>query len=248
MLDTFLLILSRVIAFVSTAPVIGRKDLAFNIKIAFALYVTIALLWTVPVSQPGAIATGYNMGLFLLHIGVNATIGLFLGFLANLVMLTINTCGSIINTQIGLSQAMMMDPSTKVQTQLLDPLFGMLGMMLFLYLDGMAWLLSALQRSFTMFPLYQVRHDLPHIISYDAITQLISNTVVVGVELVAPIFLVTILLDVMLGVINRTAQQMPVFQLSSALKPAIGLGLMMVTMPHFLAAARNYLQDHARFF
>ena len=52
----------------------------------------------------------------------------------------------------------------------------------------------------------------------------------------------------MLGIVNRTAQQMPVFQLSFALKPSIGIAIMLLTLTTFIQALSDYLNDYAKIF
>jgi flagellar biosynthetic protein FliR len=244
-LNAWLLIFARVLAFVQFAPVINRKDIPFNIKLSLALYLTSLLVWVVP--HPGSALNpqGLELGIMLF---MNVLVGALIGFIADLVLQTVYSAGDLMNNQIGLSSAMMFDPGARKQIALLGTLFVFIGGMVFLELGGLYWLIENLQRSFETFPLQALSHDIPGKIALDYLVMLAGNTLTVGVILVAPVMIVTLAVDIMLGVINRTAQQIPVFQLSFALKPVIGLIVFLTTLPLFIESVAHYLKDFQRFF
>ncbi|MEB3286739.1 MAG: flagellar biosynthetic protein FliR [Vampirovibrionales bacterium] len=245
-LDTGLLLFARALTFIVTGPIFNRRNLPFMLKVIFAIFLTVSLVWLVPVPKAAAISTAG--GDFYLLILVNMTIGAMMGFSANLLLLTINAAGNVLNNQIGLSSAMLLDPSTGTQTMVMEPLFNMIGTILFIQLGGLHWMINALERSCRMFPLYQVQHKVLEVFDMDYLVQLSGDTVTVAVQLVAPVMVVTIAVDIILGIVNRSAQQMPVFQLSFALKPAIGVAVLLMTLPILINSMIYFLNDHARLF
>ena len=54
----------------------------------------------------------------------------------------------MINTQMGLSSAMVMDPTSNSQTSILSRIITLLGILIFIELGGFYWLINALMRSF----------------------------------------------------------------------------------------------------
>ncbi len=245
-LNTGLLLLARVLAFFFFAPITNRKDVFFNAKMGLALTVTVALIWMVPQAQIPTVTP--TLSQFLVLILLNIFVGAFIGTIADIIFKTIAAAGSMMNNQIGLSSAMIFDSSSRAQVMLLDRFFALLGTVLFLNIGGMYWLLDALKRTITVFPIYNYSHPFTQIIDFDYLTMITANTIVVAVQLVAPVIVVTLAIDIMLGVVNRTAQQMPVFQLSFALKPSIGVGVLLATMPIFIEALIHYLQDFSQIF
>jgi len=109
-------------------------------------------------------------------------------------------------------------------------------------------LIWAIQRSFTVFPLAAVHLNLSQHISMDTVVQLSSNMFLVGTTLIAPVMAVTMAVDLILGVMNRTSQQIPVFQLSMGLKPTIGILVMIGTLPVLINAMKDFLMDHRAIF
>jgi len=235
-----------VLAFVFFAPVFNRKDVAFNIKLAFALMITAMLIWMVPKAGiPAATPTTAQFGFLLL---LNIFVGALIGMIADMIHRAVAAAGSTMNNQIGLSSAMIFDPSSRAQVMLLDQFFGLLATVLYIQIGGLYWLMDALKRTLTVFPLYGYSHPFTKLIDLDYITMVAGNSIVMGVQLVAPVVVVTLAVDIMLGVVNRTAQQMPVFQLSHALKPCIGIAVLLATLPIFVEAVVNYFRDYAKIF
>lgn len=247
--DAGFLIFSRMLGLMLVAPVLGRKDVPFNIKVSFAMILSVVLLWTIPI--PKEISHSMlsdNVLLYCLQIGINVTIGLFIGFIAATIMEAINAAGSLMNNQIGLSSAMMFDPGSRQQVALMERFMGYIALIVFFQIGGMYWLITALIRSFEVFPLVSVRPDLVGQVSLDYVVQVTGNTFSVGLYLIAPVMLVTMAVDLILGIVNRAAQQIQVFQLSFALKPCIGLGAFLVTLPVLIRLLENYLNDYSRIF
>ena len=246
-LDTALLIFARMVGFTLFGPIFNRKNIPVIFKVVMAIFLTSALLWVIPVGAHGSFSKGEAF-YFVVQMIINLTIGTFIGFIASMILETVFAAGNLLTNQIGLSQAMFQDPATNQQTMILEALFSMLTIVVFLNMGGMYWMILALKRSFTLFPLYQIQQPLFTVVDLDYVVQLSGNIFTVGVLLIAPVIVVTMAVDIILGIVNRAAQNMPVFQLSFALKPSIGIAVMLVTLPIFLEALVNYLNKYANIF
>ncbi|MBX2861314.1 MAG: flagellar biosynthetic protein FliR [Vampirovibrio sp.] len=247
MLNALLLIFFRTLGFVFTAPIFNRRDIPFLIKLIFALFLTSAVFGMVPdatMQGPGV----SNSLRFLILIGVNLVIGLIIGFIADIILKTIAAAGSMMNNQIGLSSAVIFDPSSRTQVMILDPLFAFLGVLIFIHLGGVFWLVRALKKSFVEFPLFAINQPLTSVIDLSYLVHLSSNVLLEATKLVAPVMIITMSVDIILGMVNRTAQQMPVFQLSFALKPSIGAAILLATLPIMVNAIAAFLETYSLIF
>ncbi|MEM0950590.1 MAG: flagellar biosynthetic protein FliR [Cyanobacteria bacterium P01_H01_bin.74] len=247
-LDGLLLLFFRILAFMRTAPLFNRKNIPILIKISLAVYLTIMLSFTVSPHPAGVVNNMDAYPVYMLQILLNVVVGAFIGFIANMILQVINAAGNVLNNQIGLSSAMIMDPSQGSQTMLLETLFSFIAIGVFLYLGGMYWLINALHHSLEVFPLYSVTHDFRTAIDLSYLVHLSSHVLSIGVQMVSPAIVVTMAVDLMLGVVNRTAQQIPVFQLSFALKPSIGLATMWITLTIFMQMVIEHLNYYAKIF
>lgn len=247
-LDGLLLLFFRMLAFMTTGPVFNRKNIPIMIKVTAAIFMTGAMAGTVSPDTHGPLSASGQYPPYLIQLVLNIVIGALIGFIADLILQAVYSAGSTMNNQVGLSSAMIMDPSSNRQVMLLETLFSMITVQIFIYLGGFHWMIAALRRSLKIFPLYAFHQPIIENINAAYLVDLSGNVLLLGVQLVSPIVVVTMVVDIILGIVNRTAQQMPVFQLSFALKPAIGIAIMLVTLTQFLQSLMNYLSQHARIF
>jgi flagellar biosynthesis protein FliR len=246
-MDAFLLVFSRVLAFVNAAPVLGRKDINFETKLALAILLSVTFLFSLPASA--LLGTGSNtIGTYTLLIAMNAITGIFLAFIVQMIFETIGAAGGFITNQIGLQAANIMDPTSKQQAAVLTPIFNLMAALLFLDIGGFEWLFEALRRSFDMFPIGVILVNFPQAIPLDYLIELSGNVMKIGLLIAGPFFVITIVMDLVLGVVNRAAQQIPVFQLSNSLKPLLGVLMLFLAIRPLLASFRQYLMDHRGFF
>lgn len=246
--DGVLLMFFRMLAYATTGPIFNRKNIPILVKLSAAVFFTGALTWMVPPDMTGPLSRGEQYPPYLIQLVLNIVVGALLGFMTDMILQAAYAAGSFMNNQIGLSSAMIMDPSSGKQTMLLETLFNNLTILLFIELGGVHWMLSALKRSFEVFPLYAMSQPIVQTISLDYLVTVSGNILLIGVQLVSPIMVVTMAVDMILGIMNRTAQQMPVFQLSFALKPCIGIAIMLMTLNTFLQALSNFLNEYSKIF
>ena len=153
------IVFARLLGFIRFAPVFNRKEIAGLVKLAFAFILTLMLT---PLLHPSAPPSDVSP---LLLIILNFAVGAIIGYIAQLLILAIESGGDMINTQMGLSSAMVMDPSTNSQTSILSRIITLLGILIFIELGGFYWLINALGGSFEMFPVYAVSIPLEKIIN-----------------------------------------------------------------------------------
>ncbi|MBR1776773.1 flagellar biosynthetic protein FliR [bacterium] len=219
------IVFARLLGFIRFAPVLNRKEIAGMVKLAFAFILTIIITPILKPEMPPADVSP------LLLLTLNFAAGAIVGYIAQLFILAIEAGGDMINTQMGLSSAMVMDPTTNSQTSILSRVITLLGLLIFIELGGFYWLFNALIRSFEVFPIYAVVIPLEKIINLDYLITTTSNVLYMGLQVASPVLLATLGQDIILGVISKTAPQVNVFQLSFLFKPVFGAAIMIWIMP-----------------
>lgn len=235
-------IFARIIGFMRFAPVLNRKEMTGLAKIAFALILTIMLAFII---KPTAIPSGSSLVLGLL---LNFAAGAMLGFVAQCITAAITAGGDMINMQMGLSSATMLDPTTSSQSSLVGNWFTILTVIIFLHIGGMYWLISAFLRSFTIFPVYATAIPLDQIVNMDYLIKITSNILYVGLQIASPVLLATLGQDLILGLISKTAPQVNVFQLSFLFKPVLGAAILIWIMPIIFNVITDYFLSFAKIF
>ena len=236
------IVFARLLGFIRFAPIFNRKEIAGIVKIAFAFLLTIMIT---PILKPGMPPSEISPILLLL---LNFAVGAIIGYIAQVLILAIESGGDMINTQMGLSSAMVMDPSTNSQTSILSRVITLLGLIIFMELGGFYWMINALIRSFEIFPIYAVSIPLEKIINIDYLVTITSNVLYVGLQIASPVLLATLGQDIILGVISKTAPQVNVFQLSFLFKPVFGAAILVWILPMLLGIISDYFVSYKSIF
>ena len=228
------IVFARMLGFIRFSPVFNRKEINTTVKLSLTLMVTLMIT---PLLSPGAPPAGVSP---ILLWTLNFAVGAIIGYIAQLIILAIEAGGDMINTQMGLSSAMVMDPSTNSQTSILSRMITLLGLCIFIQLGGLYWLFNALLRSFEIFPVYAIHIPLEKIINLDYLIKMSSNVLYMGLQIASPVLLATLGQDIILGVISKTAPQVNVFQLSFLFKPVFGAAILIWIMPMLIGVISDY--------
>lgn len=238
-------VFSRILGFFRFSPIFNRKEIPAMVKLSLALLFTFILVALVKPADVVAQSAGESMVLSIL---LNFVVGALIGYMAQLILIAIEAGADMINMQMGLSSAMVLDPTTSSQVSILTKLFSLLGLLIFIELGGIYWLIKALIRSFEIFPLYAETLPLTKLINFDYLIKMTSNVLYMGLQIASPVLLATLGQDIILGVISKTAPQVNVFQLSFLFKPVFGAAILCWIMPMFLNIISDYFLSYANIF
>lgn len=229
-----IIVFARMIGFIFVAPVFSRKEIPSLAKIGFVFVLTVTLT---TVLKPPAVPAGHSI---ILSIVLNFAVGAMIGYMARLILLAVDAGADMINMQMGLSSAMVLDPSTQSQISIVEKLFSLLGVLIFIHLGGIYWLFQAFMRSFEVFPIYAVSIPLDKIVNMEYLSEMTSNVLYMGLQIASPILLATLGQDIILGVISKTAPQVNVFQLSFLFKPVFGAAILVWILPMLVNVISDY--------
>lgn len=238
MLGAGIMVFARLIGFVRLAPVFNRKEIPGMVKICLCLIMTIVI-------TPFVKSDLMLMNSFFLSILLNIVVGALIGYMAQLILLAIDAGADMINMQMGLSSAMVLDPTTSSQVSILSKIMSLLGILIFINLGGVYWLIRALIRSFEIFPIYATSIPLNEIVNMQYLISMSSNVLYMGLQIAAPVLLATLGQDIILGVISKTAPQVNVFQLSFLFKPVLGAAIMVWILPMLFNIISEYFLSYS---
>ena len=236
------IVFARLLGFIRFAPVFNRREIAGLVKLALVFILTLIIT---PLLKPGPPPGDVSPLLLLV---LNFAAGAIIGYIAQLLIQAIEAGGDMINTQMGLSSAMVMDPTTNSQTSILSRVITLMGLCIFIQIGGFYWLLNALIRSFEIFPVYAVSIPLEKIINLDYLVTTTSNVLYMGLQIASPILLATLGQDIILGVISKTAPQVNVFQLSFLFKPVLGAAIMIWILPMLVEVISEFFLSFSKIY
>jgi len=232
----FVMVLTRISAFFMVLPVFGWKSIPVRIKVAMTVLLAIFFSTITPVP---VVAGRVSTAEAVLLIANEATYGLALGLIATFVFAAVKISGRIIERQMGLAMAEILDPLTGERAQPLGSLLEMIFIMLFLSANGHHLFLLIISRSYESFP----AGSMPTIpVLAEGIINAGSTMLLHGLKLAAPILAAFLLLMVVLAVFARMVPEMNILFISFPLR--IGLGLLMVAI--FMPFISSFVGEFAK--
>lgn len=223
MLEQFLLILTRITAFVYVSPVFGMSGVPGRIKVGLSVTVSLLLYSTLEYQIPEYTSLIDYAGLVVLE----SVAGLLLGFATYICTSVILLSGRIIDMEIGLSMAAMFDPLTKMQASIIGSLYQYLIMILLLISDMHLYMFKTLCDSYQLIPIGKLVFGSS---MYSTMLGFITQYIFIGFRLALPVFAAMLIANVVMAVLAKAAPQMNMFAVGIQLKLFIGLSAVYLTM------------------
>lgn len=229
-----LLVFSRSIGFVGTAPLIGNKQIPALVKISFAVLLTLILMPLIEV--PEEYPRGYK---FIYLIGMNAIIGMLIGWIASLVLQIGRVAGEMLDMQMALTAATIFDPGSQTQSTIIGHFFDFMALVLFISIGGVHKTIEALLKSYNTFPVVVFQIEL----NFDKVLKATADLIAISFVIVSPIIIILLTADLILGLMSRAAPQINAFQISFSIKPSLGVLLVLILMPVILQIFAKIFSD-----
>ncbi len=241
-LGSGIMVFLRIAGLYRFAPLFQRSEIPTMVRMSFAIITTVII---VGIIHPAPIPKDCPIGLCMF---LNFMFGALIGYVSNCILAAVLAAGDMINTQMGLSSAMVMDPSTRSQVSVMASYFSTLALLIFVYSGGVYWLINALIKSFQIYPMYVVNFHFEKIINVQYLSEITGEILFTGLHLAGPVLLATLGQDIILGIISKTAPQVNVFSLSFLFKPVMGAFILIVILPMLINVITDYLVRHAAIF
>ncbi|WP_108651897.1 type III secretion system export apparatus subunit SctT [Dongshaea marina] len=155
-------------------------------------------------------------------------IGLCIGFSAAIPFWAIDMAGFIIDTMRGASMSTVYNPLLGTQASVFGILFSQVLTVLFLVTGGFNKLLEGIYSSYNSLPMGQ------DVMFSQGFLQFLNHEwhlmFELGISFALPAMVIMLMVDLALGLINRSAQQLNVFFLSMPIKTAMALLLILLSL------------------
>ena len=225
----FAVVLFRVAGIMFFAPFYGSGAFPVQIKAVLALLMALTLAPMMPASQlPADFSFGQIVGIIL----GETLIGMVLGLTASFIFGGLQLAGQIIGFQLGFSLVNVIDPQTAVETSTVSILNNFIGLTLFLLVNGHHWFFQAVSESLRYLPAGGVHLRGPLV---EEVLQLSGQMFVSGLRIAGPVVAVTLIADVVIGIIGRAAPQINILIVGMPVKTLVGLAAMSISF-YFLPA------------
>jgi len=226
----------RLLGLASSAPLFSESAIPQRVKIGLAAMVAITVT---PALQPLPTVPAASWQGLLIS-AQQVLIGIGMGLTMRVVFAAVQTAGEFIGLQMGLSFASFFDPSAGGNTAVLSRLLNIIAMLLFLTLNGHLLMLQGLLHSFDILPIGtpELHED-----GWGILLTFSAQIMTSGLLLALPLIVMLLAINLALGILNRTAQQLSVFAVGFPVSLSAGLLLLSAVLPQTNAFLQRLFQQ-----
>ncbi len=227
MLILFTLVLARVAGLFLGAPIFSGQAMPLRFRTMVVVVLAGTLL---PIAQPATLPQdGYAVAVAMAN---ELAVGFALGLLARLLLTAFQLAGGIIAFQMGFAMARTIDPSSGMQTTVMATVHLQLVTVLFFLLDGHHLLIRSLAASFDAFPIGASLDTGALSQSMFSASGFMYET---GARVAGPVTGVMLLINSLIGFLNRIVPQLSIFNIGFIMTVMTGLLAVMLSIPETVA-------------
>jgi type III secretion protein T len=220
------LTLPRIAAAFMVVPLMTAETVPPLVRNSF--FVSLAIV-AYPIALAGAPGAAMLQSTWALIVLKEIFVGTAIGFSFGAIFWALSGAGYVIDVKVGSSMASVMDPISGHQTSLTGLFLSQLGAWLFMATGAFTMFIDLLLSSYRLWP---VGNTLPPLhaggVGYFASQFNFLMTAVLMFS--APALVITSLLDIALGLVNRYAQQLNVFSLAMPIKSWLSTWILLIAL------------------
>ena len=230
----FFLVLARVSPLFILAPLFSSKMVNARVRGIVAVALTVGLM---PVVKHGEIdldVLGYA-GLLVKEV----IVGLAFAYALHAMFAALQVAGTLLDTLIGFSFGAMVDPITGNQGTVLSQTYALMGVMVFIAINGDAMLIAGFAKTFELVPLL----DAPALnAALDGAIKAFAGIFAAAIQICAPVLLALLLTDIAFGLVTKVVPQLNVCSMGLPTKVIVGLVVMGASLPFVAGYVSDELQ------
>ncbi|MGO1070896.1 type III secretion system export apparatus subunit SctT [Lysobacter sp. CA199] len=245
------LVLPRVIGSFMMLPLITTENMPPLVRNSFMVSLAIV---AIPVAMNGVPLDQLNALDFAPVVLKELFIGVSIGFCFGMVFWALSAAGNVIDTQVGMTLAQVMDPIQGHQASLHGNFLSQFAAWLFMASGAFLVFLDLLLSSYAMWPVVSFFPNL-QAAGMELFVGQFSYLMTALLVLAAPVMVVLLLIDLSFGLVNRFAPQLNVFTITMPIKAWLATWIILLMLGVYveivldrLAGNRGLLQALHRVF
>lgn len=233
----FLLTFVRMGTAIMIMPGIGNSYVPGTVRLHFALAFSFILFPFLQAKIPDPLPNTFMLFTLIL---MEFVVGLFIGSVTRALLSALDVAGMVISTQSSLANAQIFNPAFAGQGSVIGGFITLAGTLLIFDTDLHQLILSAMIRSYELFPLGHV----PDVASMASLlVREVSLAFLVGIQMSAPFLVVVFLLYIGMGVMSKLMPQVQVFMIAIPVQIWIALVLLALVSSTMMLFWLNWYAD-----
>lgn len=221
-LVAFLWPMTRLTAFLAASPLWGHSSVPTQAKVGLAALIAVAIAPLVSVPDVPLVSWA-GLGILVEQL----LIGVAIGLVMRVTFAVVQAAGEFIGLQMGLAFATFFDPGSGTNMVVVSRYLHMITLLMLLALDGHLVVLEILATSFETLPIGLGGFNAA---AFAMLARYGATIFSSGVLLALPVIGPLLIINLAMGILNRAAPQLTVFNIGFPISLTVGLALMMVLL------------------
>jgi flagellar biosynthesis protein FliR len=224
----------RTLALFSTAPLFSAAAIPTRAKVAIAFVIAVVLAATIKQSAP--LEASWASAVLAVQ---QVVVGLTIGFAMQMALAAMGFAGDFIGIQMGFGFAGLFDVQSRFEVPVMSDLFGLVGLLLFVALNGHLLLLGVLVKSFAVVPISPLAGIAAP--GWHNLVEAAALLFQMGVWLALPVVAVLLAANLAMAVASRVAPQINLMSVGFSLFMWLGLAATIAVVPFFAPAVEHMI-------
>lgn len=236
------LIWVRVLSLFSVVPFLFSKPVPRSLRLGASVMFTL-FLYPIVVTKGMEVPDIAQHTLFILYLK-ETFFGLSIGFMASLIFHGFQAAGQMIDNQRGVSLARILIPALGEQASISSNFLFQLSVVLFLVLGGHRIFLASFVESYQYLPLLEFPQSVEGLMPLMELFMVTTGKVIVlAVQISTPVIIVILMTDIILGVANRFAPQINVWELGFNIRGYVGILILFLSLTLIARQVERYTEQ-----
>lgn len=224
----------RVTSFLAFVPFFNAaRTSAVMFKTALALVISVLIVNALPTANwqvPSHVLA------FLIFLSGEVMVGILISLIVTTLFMILQILGHILGYQMAFSMAKMIDTTMGEQSDVISVMLVSIGTVILIAVGGDHLLIWSLYKSFEIVP---PGHLLIGKDLLDFLVGFVTRSFELGVKVAFPGIILLLSVDLVLGLIGRTASKMQIFFVGLPLKISLGLYILIIGLGYVMAVWRR---------
>lgn len=224
---TYMLVFVRLAGMLLFNPLLSRNNVPPRVRLGLVLFMALILAPLQPQSTAAAVYD-LNMYMYLFTVLRELAIGLVFGYIFQIFYYLLFFAGDLIDTDIGISMAKVMDPSTSIQAGFTS---WIVTIMFVLYLFATGAHLTLLHIFADTFNTIQVGTFKFNVSIVEFVLHLFTRAFSLVVRVAAPFMVAEVIMQMCMGILMKFIPQITVFVINFQMRIILGIIMLYLLAP-----------------
>ena len=224
----------RTLALFAAAPGFSSTAVPARVKVALAFVIAAVLAPVIQHSAPLTLSVAAVVLVF-----EQIAVGLALGFAMQLTLAAMAFAGDFVGVQMGFGFAGLLDAQNRFEVPVMADLFGLVGLLLFLSLNGHLILIGVLVKSFEVVPISPEAGVTVQ--GWHALASAGALLFQMGVWLALPVVAILLAAQLAMALLSRVAPQINLMSVGFSVLMWVGIAATIAVLPFFVPAVEHMI-------